>query len=111
MRAEPTGSFTLKIGMLLCELLSEPEWKSRRGRDFMEFLPMLRSLLILFVCLAFAARADDPRELHLLCWTEYVTQKVIDGFSKQASAHVLMENYNSNAQMLAALRAKPGYFD
>jgi spermidine/putrescine transport system permease protein len=77
----------------------------------MAFLPMLRSLLILFVCLAFAARADDPRELHLLCWTEYVPQKVIDGFSKQASAHVLMENYNSNAQMLAALRAKPGYFD
>jgi spermidine/putrescine transport system permease protein len=72
---------------------------------------MYRFLLILNVCFAFAARADDARELHLLCWTEYVPQKVIDGFSKQTLARVLVENYNSNAQMLAALRAKPGYYD
>jgi len=72
---------------------------------------MLRSLLFLIVCFSFAARADDARELHLLCWTEYVPKKVIEGFSKQASARVIVENYNSNAQMLAALRAKPGYYD
>ena len=72
---------------------------------------MRRFLLILIACLACAARADDPHELHLLCWTEYVPQKVIDGFAKQAAARVVVENYNSNSQMLAALRAKPGYYD
>jgi len=72
---------------------------------------MHRVLLILIVCFGFAARADEARELHLLCWTEYVPQKVIDGFSKQEKARVVVENYNSNGQMLAALRAKPGYYD
>ena len=72
-----------------------------------------------FACFAYVAcllsfwRASRGgcRELHLLCWTEYVPQKVIEGFSKQAKAGVIVENYNSNAQMLAALRAKPGYYD
>jgi len=72
---------------------------------------MLRFLLILNVCFALAARGEEARELHLLCWTEYVPQKVIDGFSKQEKARVIVENYNTNAQMLAALRAKPGYYD
>jgi len=55
--------------------------------------------------------ARERSELHLLCWSEYVPQTVIDRFSRKTGARVLVENYNSNEQMLAKLRARPGYFD
>ncbi len=61
-----------------------------------------------FACLLPAAEA---RELHLLCWTEYVPKSVIQGFEKTSGAKVLVEYYNSNEQMLEKLRAKPGYYD
>jgi spermidine/putrescine transport system substrate-binding protein len=57
------------------------------------------------------ATAQETRELHLLCWSEYVPQSVIEGFEKKSHARVTMETYNSNEQMLAKLRAKAGYYD
>jgi spermidine/putrescine transport system substrate-binding protein len=36
---------------------------------------------------------------------------VIDGFTRKAGVRVVVENYNSNEQMLAKLHAKPGFYD
>jgi spermidine/putrescine transport system substrate-binding protein len=49
--------------------------------------------------------------LNVLCWTEYVPASVTEGFTKRSGVRVVMENYNSNEQMLAMLRAKPGHYD
>jgi spermidine/putrescine transport system substrate-binding protein len=69
-------------------------------------------------CLAFlltissgAVRAEDAPVLNLLCWTEYVPASVTDGFAHKTGAHVVIENYNSNEQMLALLQARPGHYD
>jgi spermidine/putrescine transport system substrate-binding protein len=70
-----------------------------------------RLAFLLLVAWSCTAPAEDARALHLLCWSEYVPQLVIDGFEKQSHARVAMETYNSNEQMLAKLRAKPGYYD
>lgn len=56
-------------------------------------------------------QAADARELHLLCWTQYVPKSVIQGFEQNSGAKVLVEYYNSNEQMLDKLRTKPGYYD
>lgn len=53
----------------------------------------------------------DERILHLLSWTEYVPVSVIDGFTRQTGVRVTTENYNSNEQMLAMLKAKPAFYD
>jgi spermidine/putrescine transport system substrate-binding protein len=65
------------------------------------------SILLAVSPLAHAA----PPALHLLCWTEYVPKEVIDGFSRETGAAVEMTTYHSNEQMLALLRARPGYYD
>ena len=49
--------------------------------------------------------------LNLLCWTEYVPASVTEGFTKQSGVRVVIENYNSNEQMLAMLHAKAGHYD
>ena len=66
--------------------------------------------LLLFSALHLA-HAEDPRVLNLLCWTEYVPTSVIDSFTQRTGARVVVKNYNSNEQMLALLRAKPGHYD
>lgn len=53
----------------------------------------------------------EERVLNLLCWTEYVPVSVTEGFTKQSGVRVVIENYNSNEQMLAMLRAKPQHYD
>ena len=70
----------------------------------------------LFVCLLFiivVCRGEETgdRLLNLLCWTEYVPTSVTEGFTKQTGVRVVIENYNSNEQMLAMLRAKPRHYD
>ena len=68
--------------------------------------------MILVLLLATCRAADEPaRELHLLCWTEYVPPAVIEGFARKAGVKVVTANYNSNEQMLAMLKARPGYYD
>lgn len=58
-----------------------------------------------------AAHSAEERVLNLLCWTEYVPTTVTDGFTKQTGVRVVIENYNSNEQMLAMLRAQPRHYD
>jgi len=73
---------------------------------------LLRPFLILVLLLATCRAADEPvRELHLLCWTEYVPPAVIEGFSRKAGIKIVTANYNSNEQMIAMLKARPGYYD
>lgn len=72
-----------------------------------------RLLLFCLILLAPICRGKDPDEpvLNLLCWTEYVPASVTEGFTKQSGVRVVIENYNSNEQMLAMLRARPGHYD
>ena len=49
--------------------------------------------------------------LNVLCWTEYVPASVTEGFTQRTGARVVVENYNSNEQMLTMLRAKPKHYD
>src|SRR5438552_17905398 len=49
--------------------------------------------------------------LNLYCWSEYVPQEVIDGFSKETGIKVNVENYASNEEMLAKLLTGGGKYD
>lgn len=84
-----------------------------RGRHFSAARAMGRYAFIfgwlLFVGLG-PAQAEPPA-LHLLCWTEYVPQEVLDGFARETGAKVEIATYHSNEQMLAMLRARPGYYN
>ena len=54
---------------------------------------------------------DSRPELHLLAWSEYVPQSVIDGFSDAYGVRVLYESVGSNEEMLAKLAAQPNRYD
>src|SRR5215203_2061927 len=47
--------------------------------------------------------------LNLFCWSEYVPQEVIDGFTKETGIKVNVENYASNEEMLSKLLAGGRY--
>src|SRR5258708_29298930 len=69
----------------------------------------IRILIILaFVC-AIAVpgygQAKKKSVLNLFCWSEYVPQEVIDGFTKETGIKVNVENYASNEEMLSKLLA------
>src|SRR6516164_2184270 len=49
--------------------------------------------------------------LNLFCWSEYVPQEVIDGYTKETGVKVNVENYASNEEMLAKLLAGGGKYD
>src|SRR5260221_12490864 len=49
--------------------------------------------------------------LNLFCWSEYVPQEVIDGFTKETGVKVNVENYASNEEMLAKLLAGGSKYD
>ena len=67
------------------------------------------ALLLIFVYSR--AHGDDERVLNLLCWTDYVPTSVTEGFARDHHARVVVENYNSNEQMLQMLQAKPKHYD
>ncbi len=72
---------------------------------------LLSSLLWLLLAVAHTCTAAEERVLNLLCWTEYVPASVTEGFTRQTGVRVVIENYNSNEQMLAMLRDKPQHYD
>src|SRR6185436_20004909 len=49
--------------------------------------------------------------LNLYCWSEYVPQSVIDGFTKETAIKVNVENYASNEEMLSKLLAGGAKYD
>jgi len=46
---------------------------------------------------------EQPKELNLFAWSEYVPQSVIEGFQKDTGIKVNYETYASNEEMLAKL--------
>jgi len=72
---------------------------------------LLPYLFFLLFCALATAHAEEQRVLNLLCWTEYVPSSVIEKFTQHTGARVVVENYNSNEQMLGMLRAKPAHYD
>lgn len=49
--------------------------------------------------------------LNLFCWSEYVPQDVIDGFTKETGIKVNVENYAANEEMLTKLMAGGSKYD
>ncbi|MEP6671116.1 MAG: spermidine/putrescine ABC transporter substrate-binding protein [Chthoniobacter sp.] len=72
---------------------------------------LLHYVLLVLICVVCRGQEPDARVLNLLCWTEYVPAAVTEGFTKRSGVRVVIENYNSNEQMLAMLRAKPRHYD
>ncbi len=70
----------------------------------------LFALTFLAFLLSGGARGAEP-SLHLLCWSEYIPQSIVAEFTRSTGAAVEIENYNSNEQMAAKLRARPGWYD
>jgi spermidine/putrescine transport system substrate-binding protein len=55
--------------------------------------------------------APGKGSLNLYCWSEYVPQDVIDGFTKTTGIKVNVENYASNEEMLSKLLAGGAKYD
>ena len=73
-------------------------------------------LLIAFALLTVTAvpgygQAKKKQVLNLFCWSEYVPQDVIDGFTKETGIKVNVENYASNEEMLSKLLAGGSKYD
>jgi spermidine/putrescine transport system substrate-binding protein len=56
-------------------------------------------------------QAKKKSVLNLFCWSEYVPQDVIDGFTKETGIKVNQENYASNEEMLSKLLAGGSKYD
>ena len=56
-------------------------------------------------------QAKKKQVLNLFCWSEYVPQEVIDGFTKETGIKVNVENYASNEEMLSKLLAGGSKYD
>ncbi len=71
-------------------------------------------LALAFVC-AFVSpsygQAKKKSVLNLFCWSEYVPQDVIDGFTKETGIKVNVENYASNEEMLSKLLGGGSKYD
>lgn len=74
-----------------------------------------RLLLTLVLLCGFAlpghAQAKKKAVLNLFCWSEYVPQDVIDGFTRETGVKVNTENYASNEEMLSKLLAGGSKYD
>jgi spermidine/putrescine transport system substrate-binding protein len=71
---------------------------------------LLAFVFVGLVAAPLPALAQKKRSvLNLYCWSEYVPQEVIDGFSKETGIKVNVENYASNEEMLAKLLAGGKY--
>jgi spermidine/putrescine transport system substrate-binding protein len=58
-----------------------------------------------------AAPTASTKELNLFAWSEYVPQKVIDGFTAETGIKVNYETYASNEEMLSKLIAGASHYD
>ena len=73
---------------------------------------LLAFVLIGLVVAPLPASAQKKKSvLNLFCWSEYVPQEVIDGFTKETGIKVNVENYASNEEMLAKLLAGGSKYD
>ena len=73
---------------------------------------LLAFVVIGLVAAPLPASAQKKKSvLNLYCWSEYVPQSVIDGFTKETGIKVNVENYDSNEAMMAKLIAAKGKYD
>ncbi len=56
-------------------------------------------------------QAKKRSVINLFCWSEYVPQDVIDGFTKETGIKVNVENYASNEEMLSKLLGGGSKYD
>jgi spermidine/putrescine transport system substrate-binding protein len=78
----------------------------------MKTIRLLLAFFVLGLVVAPLHAAPKKKEvLNLFCWSEYVPQEVIDGFSKETGIKVNVENYASNEEMLAKLLAGGSKYD
>jgi spermidine/putrescine transport system substrate-binding protein len=78
----------------------------------MKLLRLLLACTLLAICNAPLHAAPKKKAgLNLFCWSEYVPQEVIDGFTKETGVKVSVENYASNEEMLAKLLAGGAKYD
>jgi spermidine/putrescine transport system substrate-binding protein len=55
--------------------------------------------------------AGRPQELNLFAWSEYVPQRVLDGFTEETGIEINYESYGSNEEMLAKLMSGATRYD
>src|SRR6266702_3650501 len=78
----------------------------------MKIIPLLTACVLLgFIAAPVHAAPKKKAGLNLFCWSEYVPQEVIDGFTKETGVKVNVENYASNEEMLAKLLAGGSKYD
>lgn len=58
-----------------------------------------------------AATLQGRPEVNLFAWSEYIPQKVIDGFTKETGIAVNYETFSSNEEMVSKLVAGGGDYD
>jgi spermidine/putrescine transport system permease protein len=76
-------------------------------RRFLSRLPLILIALLVGGC----SRHQQPGQLNLLAWSEYVPQEVIDGFSQETGIKVSYATYSSNEEMLSKLLAGGTQYD
>ena len=70
-----------------------------------------RFLLAAGLLLGTAAALSAKEELNLFAWSEYVPQKVLDGFKQETGIEVNYETYASNEELLSKLLAGGAAYD
>lgn len=73
------------------------------------FLAVFASLAV--VTVPCHGQGKKKNVLNLFCWSEYVPQEVIDGFTKETGIKVNVENYDSNEAMLSKLLGGGSRYD
>ena len=71
----------------------------------------LRTALATALCATLALGAARADELNLFAWSEYVPQKVLDGFTAETGISVNYETFSSNEEMISKLIAGAGDYD
>jgi spermidine/putrescine-binding protein len=72
----------------------------------------LRPVAALLAAMSFVTSAlRGAEQLNLFAWSEYIPQKVIDGFSKETGIKVNYETYASGEEMLSKLLAGGAAYD
>ena len=76
----------------------------------MKIVRSLLTLAVAGVALASTALAAD-KELNLFAWSEYIPQKVLDGFTQETGIKVNYETFASGEEMLAKINAGGAAYD
>lgn len=70
------------------------------------------AVALLCAALAVAGCSKKGQEtLNIFCWSEYIPQEIVDGFAAETGIKVNVENYSSNEELLAKLKAGATKYD